>query len=73
MTAERDIARVVVAQWQAAGPALAQVHRQELGELTDAEALDAALALLDLVADLPPKVGSSGLVEQQRYFARAPR
>lgn len=70
---ERDIGRAVVAQWKAAGPALDEVHRRELREMTDAEARDAVLALLDLVADLPPKTGGSGLVEQQRYFARAVR
>lgn len=52
---------------------MADAHRRELQQLTDAQALDAVLALLDLVPDLPPKSGGSGLVEQQRYFARAPR
>ncbi|MGH3755059.1 MAG: hypothetical protein ACRDRP_20660 [Pseudonocardiaceae bacterium] len=70
---EGEVDRAVVAQWRAAGPALAAVRRRELRALSEAEALGAVLALLDLAADLPPKSGGSGLVEQQRYFARAAR
>jgi len=54
-----------------AGQALDQVRREELSELTDAEALAAAEDLLDLLRFLPPRQGQSGLVEQQRIFARA--
>jgi len=61
----------LVAQWQQAGPALARVHRDELRQLTNAQALTAAEELLDLVRLLPPPTGVSGLVEQQRLFARA--
>jgi hypothetical protein len=43
----------------------------ELRRLTDAEALVAAEELLELVWLLPPPTGLSGLVEQQRLFARA--
>ena len=70
---EVDVERAIVAQWRAAGPALAAVRRRELRALSETEALDAVLALLDLAADLPPKSGGFGLVEQQRYFARAAR
>jgi hypothetical protein len=52
---------------------LADARRRELQQMTDVQALDAVLALLDLVSYLPPKSGSSGLVEQQRYFALATR
>jgi hypothetical protein len=68
-----DVERVVVAQWRAAGSALAQLRRRELREMTDEQALAAALALLDLLPHVPPKVGGSGLVEQQRLFALATR
>jgi hypothetical protein len=47
------------------------VRREELRRLTDAEALAAAEDLLDLLRFLPPRQGGSGLVEQQRLFARA--
>ena len=60
-----------VALWRKTGPALAQVRRDELRRLTDAEALAAAEELLDLLRLLPPSAGVSGLVEQQRLFARA--
>jgi hypothetical protein len=66
-----DAERAVVAQWRAAGPALAEMRRRELREMTDEQALAAVLALLDLMPHLPPKVGGSGLVEQQRLFALA--
>lgn len=62
---------VAVAQRLRAGQALAQVRREELRGLTDAEALAAAEELLDLLRFLPPRQGNSGLVEQQRIFARA--
>ena len=71
MGAAPDITTAVVALWRKAGPALAQVHRDELRQLTDAEALTAAEELLDLMWLLPPPPGESGLVEQQRLFARA--
>ncbi len=54
-----------------AGQALDQVRREELRNLTDAEALAATEDLLDLLRFLPPRQGKSGLVEQQRIFARA--
>jgi hypothetical protein len=54
-----------------AGQALDQVRREELRSLTDAEALAAIGDLLDLLRFLPPREEESGLVEQQRIFARA--
>lgn len=62
-----------VRTWLGAGTVLEQVRRRELRELTAEDALVAVLDLLDLAAILPPKVGGSGLVEQQRYFATASR
>lgn len=73
MRGPSDVERAVVAQWRAAGPALAEVRRRELREMTDEQALQAVLALLDLLHYLPPKTGGSGLVEQQRLFALATR
>lgn len=71
MSTGGDLTAAVVAQWRRAGLALAQVRRDELRRLTDAEALVAVDELLDLVWLLPPPPGVSGLVEQQRLFARA--
>ena len=59
--------------WQGAGPVLEQLRRRELREMTEEEALEAVLDLLDLTTVLPPETGGSGLVEQQRYFAVAGR
>jgi len=73
MTEPRDVPAAVVEQWRRAEPALAEVRRQELRRLTDQEALAAAEALLDLERHLPPRREGSGLVEQQRIFARGRR
>jgi hypothetical protein len=69
MTTRDD--RAAVQSWRQAGRALEDVRRRELRELTDAEALAAAEALLGLLSYAPPKAEGSGLVEQQRVFARA--
>jgi hypothetical protein len=55
-------------QWRSASRELEAVHRQELREMTDAQALLAAEALLSLVepgAVPEHRRVSSGLVEQQ--------
>lgn len=59
-----------VARWQRTGQALAEVRREELRGLTDSGALAAAEELLDLLRYLPAPDEVSGLVEQQRVFAR---
>ena len=63
-------AAAAVARWQQAGQALAEVRREELRELTDAGVLAVAEELLDLLRYLPARDDLSGLVEQQRIFAR---
>jgi hypothetical protein len=68
-----QIERAVVAQRVASVPALEAMRRRELREMSDAEALDAVLALLDLVPHLPPPSAPCGLVDQQGLFARARR
>lgn len=71
VSTSEEVTAAVVARWRQAGSTLAQVRRDELRRLTDAEALVAAEELLDLVRLLPPLTEVSGLVEQQRLFARA--
>lgn len=73
MSQRQQAEAAVVAQWRRAAPALAEVRREELRRLTDEEAVAAAEVLLDLVRHLPSRQGVSGLVEQQRIFARARR
>lgn len=70
---DSDVSRRVVAQWVAAGPALAEFRRQELADLTAHDALRATIALheaLDRLPRIPPRP-NSGLVEQQRLFMTA--
>jgi hypothetical protein len=63
-----------MAQWRAAGPALAKVREVELARLSDAEALAAADMLLAIAVETPlpaERVTWSGLVELQRLLRRA--
>lgn len=71
MTLASGTDRAVVLQWRAAAVALEEVRRNEVRGLTDDEALAAAEALLSLVALAPVDERPTGLVEQQRLFARA--
>lgn len=56
--------------WVNTGAALAAVRRRELAAMTDADARRAIAELLTLLDNLPPKEGDTGLVEQQRLYAR---
>ncbi|MGI8873109.1 MAG: hypothetical protein ACR2KP_02045 [Egibacteraceae bacterium] len=47
---DSDVSRRVVAQWVAAGPALAEFRRQELADLTAHDALRATIALHEALA-----------------------
>jgi hypothetical protein len=61
-------------QWKSAEVALAGVHRDELRNLTDADALSASDALLSLSGEISDdRWASSGLIEQQRLFMRSRR
>ena len=60
-------------QWRAAGPALEEVRRRELRDLSDERALEATDELLSMMglAPLPPeRLRSSGLVAQQALLHR---
>ena len=56
--------------WRQAGAELAAVEREERRQMSDAEAARVVVALLGgpLPAGLPERT-TSGLVEQQRWFA----
>lgn len=60
--------------WTAAGRALKDVRRRELQAMTDEDVRRAIADVFSVPApqDLPPRT-SSGLVEQQRLFARLRR
>lgn len=70
MTTPRSAERRGVAAWTAAGEALRKVRAQELRAMTDQEAISAFEELYALVANEPVVRETSGLVEQQRLFAR---
>lgn len=57
--------------WERAGRALEALRRRELQAMTDDDVRRAIADLFSdaMLADLPPRV-TSGLVEQQRLFAR---
>lgn len=68
--AERLQIRRWVETWRKAGPALAAIQRDELRSMTDAErrrAIEAVLSLAPVCTEPRP---TSGLVEQQKRFAR---
>lgn len=71
MADKPDVTTAVVAQWRSAASAMAEIRQENLRQLTDEDAVEAAEELLDLVRFLPPRQDTSGLVEQQRIFARA--
>ena len=62
-----------VAAWQSAGPELDRIRREELRAMDVFKAIAALCADYDYtIAPRAPKP-TSGLVEQQRWFARLPR
>jgi hypothetical protein len=76
MESSKEVAAAWLAQWEAARAALAEQRGRELAEMTAAQALAAADALLALGAGLPldaARQASSGLVEQQALLQRLPR
>ncbi len=73
MVSTTEVEARVVRDWRVTGPILDELRRRALREMSEEQALEAVLDLLDLVTVLPTKQGGSGLVEQQRYFGRAER
>jgi hypothetical protein len=66
-----EVEAKAVRGWRVTGPILEDLRRRALREMTEDQALEAVLDLLDLVTLAPIKRTGSGLVEQQRYFRRA--
>lgn len=76
MIADRKTALAWLEQWRSAAPALAELRRRELAAMSEAEALRAADALLEIAARLPiaaSRIERSGLVELQDLLHRRPR
>ena len=59
-----------VAHWQRISPILANVERRRLRAYSEAERTKDIQALLNLQINIPPSNVSTGLIEQQRLFAR---
>jgi hypothetical protein len=73
VSADRSVERAWVTRWREAGPALAEQRARELREMTAAQALAAAEALLSLALVFPlapSRLTDSGLVRQQAFFHR---
>lgn len=62
-----------MSQWRAAGPALARVRAAELADVDLTRVADELEEALWARVRAEPASRSSGLVEQQRLFARSPR
>lgn len=72
MAVDRDTAKWV-RTWQVAGPLLAEIERRELAQMTDEErqqAIEDVLSIVPPDAEVPT---TSGLVEQQKWFAKLHR
>ena len=73
MAVDLERHRAWVRAWQETGDALAAVRRAELRALTPEQALRATENLFSFGSGMPvaaARRGTSGLVEQQRLFAR---
>ena len=69
MAVDRDTEQWV-RTWQAAGPLLAEIERRELAQMTYEErqlAIEDVLSIVPIDSQVPT---TSGLVEQQRWFAK---
>ena len=72
MPVDRDTEKWV-RTWQAAGPLLAEIERRELEQMTEEEWQQ---AVADVLSVIPPDAEvptTSGLVEQQKWFAKLRR
>jgi uncharacterized protein YaaW (UPF0174 family) len=72
MAVDRDTEQWV-RTWQVAGPLLAEIERRELEQMTEEEwqqAVEDVLSVLPPDAEVPI---TSGLVEQQKWFAKMHR
>ena len=66
---QRELLRRWVDTWRQAGQELDDVRRRELESIDTQEAIRQLFGDGDYVDDSPPKV-TSGLVEQQAWFAK---
>jgi hypothetical protein len=67
---ERELMRRWVDTWRQAGPELDEVRRREIESADTQEAIRQLFGTGDHPLDLPPPSETSGLVEQQAWFAK---
>jgi len=69
---ERELMRRWVETWKQAGRELEEIRRRELQAIDTREAVRQLFSASVVIGDLPPRT-TSGLVEQQAWFARLHR
>ncbi len=69
-TPQRDLLQRWVDTWRQAGPELDEVRRREIETADTQEAVRQLFGTDDDPIDIPPPPATSGLVEQQAWFAK---
>lgn len=69
---DRELMRRWVETWRRAGQELNQIRRRELQAIDTREAVQQLFSSAPAFRDLPPRT-TSGLVEQQAWFAKLRR
>ncbi len=69
---ERELMRRWVETWRRAGPELDEIRRREIEATDTREAIRQLFGSAAAFQDLPPRT-TSGLVEQQAWFAKLRR
>jgi hypothetical protein len=69
---ERQLMREHVERWKWVGPELEKIRRRELQETDTKVAIQQLFGSEDPFRDIPPRT-TSGLVEQQAWFAKLRR
>ena len=70
--ADRELMRHWVERWKLVGPQLEEIRRRELQETDTRIAVEQIFGSEDPYRDIPPSI-TSGLVEQQAWFAKLRR
>jgi len=69
---DRELMRRWVETWRRAGPELDEIRRHEIEAMDTAEAIRQLFGPMTVIRDLPPRT-TSGLIEQQAWFAKLRR
>jgi hypothetical protein len=69
-SSQRELLRRWVDTWRQAGPELDEVRRSEIESADTPEAVRQLFGTGEDPIDIPPPLATSGLVEQQAWFAK---